>query len=312
MATLFGIDCKASSGFIGLEPCYVEPGPLLGHILLKGRPTFDVASTTPNKAFFNDLVQQGEAYFLVDAFSSPTEVPAATLETSDITLRSVVVNRALPMTTATFKKPYEWAKGAYKLSSQDQDSIVEVYQNVIKVNTSIDGLSWSGFNVGMYEVMTYEAATGSTKAQVKVMYQITDLDGYASRGGYLYNLDFNPNTDINNVTGVKMTGRADVSEGKIYVKPTWMQNDLTPILGLDVAQFRARLNGVADTITLSAFNPSTGEYALTPTTTLSTISQSWVVDLYDATASPAVAVAKLGTTKPKFYAGTTAAITPVA
>jgi len=311
MATLFGIDCKQSSGFIGLEPCYVEPGPLLGHILLKGRPTFDVATTTPSKAFFNNLVQQGQAYFFTDAFSSPTEVPAATLETSDITLRSVVVNRGLPMTTATYKKPYEWAKGAYKLSSQDQDSILEVYQNVIKVNTSIDGLSWGGFNVGMYEVMTYQNATGSTKAQVQVMYQITDLDGFASRGSYLYNLDFNPNTDINNVTGVKMVGRADVSEAKVYVKPTWLQNDLTPILGLATANFRLRIDGTADVITATAFNSSTGEYALTPTATLTT-SNDVIVDLYDATASPAVAVAKLGTTNPNFYAGSTPEFNPVA
>ena len=312
MATLFGIDCKQSSGFIGLEPCYVEPGPLLGHIKLVGRPTFDTATTTPNKAFFLNLVQQGQAYFIVDAFGSPTETAAPTLETSDITLRSVVVNRALPMVTTTLKMPYEYQKGFYKLRSQDQDSVILVYQNVIKVCVSVDGLSWGGFNVGMYEPMTYAEATGSTKAQVQVMYQITDLDGYNTRGAYLYNLDFAPNTEINNVTGVYMTGRADVSDNKLYVKPTWLQNDLSPILGLDVAQFRARLNGSANVITLSAFNSSTGEYALTPTTAVSLASQSWVVDLYDATASPPVAVAKLGTVKPKLYAGSTPAFVPEA
>lgn len=311
MATLFGKNCAANSGLLGMEPCYVEPGPLLGHILVKGRLTWDVATTTPNKAFFNDLVQQGKAIFLVDAFSAPTEVPAATLETSDITLRSVVVNRGLPMTTTTFKKPYEWAKEAYKLSSQDQDSIFEVYQNVIKVCVSIDKLTFGGFNVGMYEVGTYEAATGSTKAQIKVMYQITDLDGYASRGGYLYGLDFNPNTEINNITGVNMVGRADVSEAGVYVKPTWIGNDLSTILGFATANFRLLIDGVADTITTTAYNSTTKEYKLTPTTTLTT-SQEVQVILYDATASPAVAVAKLGTTNPKFYLGETGIIEPVA
>jgi len=311
MATLFGIDCKASSGFIGLEPCYVEPGPLLGHIVLLGRPTFDVATTTPNKAFFNNLVQQGQAYFVVDAFSSPTEVAAPTLETSDITQRSVVVNRALPVTTTTLKKPYEYHKGFYKLSSQDQISVLLVYQNVIKVNTSIDGLSWGGFNVGMYEVLTYQEATGSTKAQTQVMYQITDLDGYNTRGAYLYNLDFAPNTEINNVTGVKLVGRADVSNAKIYVKATWLQNDLTPILGQQTANFRVRIDNVEEEITLTVFNSSTGEYEMTPTTTLTT-SQDIIVDEYDATATPPVAVAKIGVNKPQFYAGTTGIFKPVA
>lgn len=311
MPTLFGIDCKQSSGFIGLEPCYVEPGPLLGHILLKGRPMFDVATTTPNKAFFNNLVQQGQAYFFTDAFSSPTEVADPTLETSDITLRSVVVNRALPMTTAVYKKPYEWAKEAYKLSSQDQDSILEVYQNVIKVNVSKDGLSWGGFNVGMYEVLTYENATGSTKAQVRVMYQITDLDGFASRGAYLYDLDFDPNTEIKNVTGVNLIGSASVAEGTLRVKATWIGNDLSPILGQTSANFRARLDGVEDPITLATYDSATGEYVLTPTTDVA-LEQGWIVDEYDATATPPVAVAKIGVNNPKFFAGSTGVFTPVA
>ena len=121
MATLFGKNCAANSGLLGMEPCYVEPGPLLGHILVKGRLTWDVATTTPNKAFFNDLVQQGKAIFLVDAFSAPTEVPAATLETSDITLRSVVVNRGLPMTTSNLL--YEQLVFAYTISIKTSQPI---------------------------------------------------------------------------------------------------------------------------------------------------------------------------------------------
>lgn len=311
MATLFGVDCSLTSGFIGMEPCYVEPGPLLGHVVLPGRPTFDVATTTPNKTFFNNLVQQGKAYFVVDAFSSPTETAEPTLETSEITQRSVVVNRALPVTTVTLKKPYEFHKGYYKLSSQDAISILEVYQNVIKVCVSKDGLTWGGFNVGMYEVFTYQNATGTTKAQTQARYQITDLDGFNTRGAYLYNLDFDPNTEINNVTGLNLVGRADVSNAKVYVKPTWMQNDLTTILGFTTPNFRLLIDGVADTITTTTYNTSTKEYELTPTTTLTTL-QDLVVDMYDATASPAVAVAKLGTSNPKFYSGSTGEFNAVA
>lgn len=311
MATLFGIDCAADRPLIGTEPCFVEPGPLLGHIVFTNRPAFDVATTTPNKAFFNSLVQQGSAYFIADAFGSPVEVADPTMETSDITQRSVVVNRALPMVTTTLKKPYEYHKEFYKLSSQDQYSVALVYQNVVKVNVSKDKLTWGGFNVGMYEVLTYEEATGSTKAQTRVMYQITDLDGYNTRGMYLYNLDFNPNTDINNVTDVFMTGRADVSEQKVFVKTVWNGNQAYNVAGFAAANFRLYVNGVVDEINGTVTRNAQMEWEITPTATIAT-SDTIEVELFDANATPPVNVAKVGTNNPKFYLGRTPEITPVA
>lgn len=311
MATQFGIDCSKSRALIGTEPCFVEPGPLLGHIIFTNRPSFDVATTTPNKVFFNSLVQQGTAYFVADAFGSPVETPDPTTETSDITLRQVVVNRGLPMVTTTLKKPYEFHKEFYKLSSQDQYSVALVYQNVIKVNMSKDGLSWGGFNVGMYEVLTYEEATGSTKAQTRVMYQITDLDGYNTGGMYLYNLDFNPNTDINNVVDVYMTGRADASDNKVFVKTVWDANQAFNIGGFAAANFRLYINGVVDPINGTVTRNAQNEWEITPTATLTTDDEV-VVELFDATATPPVNVAKVGTSNPKFYLGSTPVIEVVA
>lgn len=309
--TTLGIDCTSAKGLIGTEPCFVDPGPLLGHIVLTDRQTFPMETTTPNKAFFENLIQQGKAYFIVDAFGSPVETPAPTTETSDITQRQVVVNRGLPVVTVTLKKPYEFHKGFYTLSSQDQYSVILVYQNALRVAFSADGTSWGGFNVGMYEVLTYQESTGSTKAQSQVMYQITDLEGYNTRGMYLTGLNFNPNTDINNVTDLKMTATADASDNTIVVKAVWAANPKYNVLGLAASNFRLLVEGVADTIVSAVYDNDLAAYIITPTATLGAGDVVQVIT-YDAGATPAVAVAKVGTSKVKFYKGDTGSVSVTA
>ena len=105
-----------------------------------------------------------------------------------------------------------------------------------------------------------------------------------------------------------MTGRADVSDGKVYFKATFDMNQATNLLSIAIANLRCTIDGVADTITALSlvYNSTTKEYEFEPTTTLTT-SQSVVVQLYDSAES--VACTKIGN---RFYKGTTASITPTA
>lgn len=310
MATVLGKDCSASAGNVGVMPCIATPGQKVGHIRLD--PDWSAPITDAfDKAYFNDLVQQGIAKFFGSAFGVTTETADPTLETSSLLL-SAVVNRALPMVTGIFKNGYEWHAGAFTNSGYKNCQIIEIFQDgSLRVALSKDGQTVTGFQTGMYEVLTVQDAAESTSQQTRIMYQLTDLQQYNTQGLFLTNLDFNPNTEINNIVDVAMTGRADISDNNIYVKTPWLRNPNQSITSFAAANFRLLLNGVENAIVGAVTLNGANEWVIEPTTAVAN-AQSWVVQLYDDTATPEVAVAKVGSTTPRFYAGQTAAITPVA
>jgi putative Ig domain-containing protein len=305
MATVLGIDCSASGSNIGIGNCVAAPGQKIGHIKLPADWSAPITDTF-NKAYWNNLVQQGVAQFFSGAFGVVTETADPTTETSSLQIQAVTT-RALPVVTSIFKKGYEWHAGAFQ-NSTNGAQVIEIFQDgSMRVALAKDGLTISGFAVGMYEVLTLQDATADATMQSRIMYQMVDLLQYNTQGIFLTNLDFNPNTEINNIVDIAMTGRA-IAGDKVYVKTPWLRNPSDSISGFAAANFRLFINGVQDaidgTVTL---NSTTKEWAITPTTDLAE-DDVVVVELYDASATPEVAVAKVGTNNPKFYAGETSDI----
>lgn len=311
MATVIGIDCSGKNGNIGVGNCIATPGQKIGHIKLPLGWSAPVTDTF-DKAYWNNLVQQGVAKFFSGAFGVTTETADPTTETSSLQIQAVTT-RALPVVTSIFKKGYEWHAGAFMNSGYNDTSVIEIFQDgSLRVALSKDGQTISGFNVGMYEVLTVQDATDAAIQQTRIMYQMVDLLQYNTQGIFLTNLNFNPNTEINNIVDVAMTGRADVSENAIYVKTPWLRNPTDSISGFAAANFRITVSGVADPIVGTVTkDPATQEWEITPTATLTT-STPVVVYLTDATATPPVDVAKVGVNSPRFYEGQTEVITPVA
>lgn len=312
MATVIGIDCSAGGGNIGVTNCIATPGQKAGHIRLPADWSAPITDAF-DKAYWNDLIQQGTAKFFSGAFGVTTETGDPTTQTSSLQIQAVTT-RALPITTSIFQKGYEWHAGAFLNSTNSNASVIEIFQDgSLRVALSKDGQSISGFQVGMYEVLTVEDATDQAAQQTRIMYQMTDLLQYNTQGIFLTNLDFNPNTEVYNILDVAMTGRADASENAIYVKTPWLRNLNQSISGFAAANFRVEINGVADpivgTVTLDS---ATKEWEITPTDTL-TAGDEVVVYLTDATATPPVdtAVVVAGTIQ-RFYQGQTPVITVVA
>lgn len=311
MATVLGIDCSNTNGNIGVTNCVASPGQKVGHIKLPADWSAPVTDTF-DKAYWNNLVQQGTAQFFSGAFGVTTETADPTTETSSLQLQAVVT-RGLPITTSIFKKGYEWHAGAFTNSGYNDSSIIEIFQDgSLRVALSKDLQTISGFSTGMYEVLTVQDATESASQQTRIMYQMVDLQQYNTQGIFLTNLNFNPNTEIYNIVDISMTGRADASDNKIYVKTPWLRNPNQSILGFASANFQIELGGVVEAIVGTiAYNATTKEWAIEPTTAV-VAAQSWKARTFDATASPNVAVAKIGSTAPKFYKGETAAFIAVA
>ena len=311
MPTVLGIDCSGKGSNIGVERCIVNYGKKTGHIQVPKGTSYPVASAF-DKDFWNNEVQQGRARFLGANFGVTTEVGDPTTETSTLQKQSVT-DRPLPVVTADLRKGYEGHAGMYTMSGQDLYDVFDIYQNnIIKGALSLDGLSITGFSVGMYEVLTWEDATDGQSARTRIMYQYDDLFEYNTRGIALTNLNFNANKDIKNIVDIDMTGRAVIG-GSIFVKTPWLRNLNQSVSGFSKPNFRITVNGVTDVISNSTVtrDPSTLEWEIEPTATLDA-NDAVVVYLTDQTATPPVDVAKVGVTNPSFYEGQTDVITPVA
>ena len=298
MATQLGLDCQADRRNIGIESCTVAAGQKRGHIQVPIDWSLNISTETFNKAYVNSKVQDGTFKVIGGAYGVTTEAAEDTTQESTSGQLSVV-RKALPIVTTTVKKNYEFHAGAFDMSGDGIYAVLEIFETgVVAAAVSADGLTISGFACGMYEVATFTDNNGSESASTMIKYQLTDVAQYNKNRVYLTNLDFNPNTEINNITDVTLVARAVVTGNKIYVKVAWSRNLGVSILGLAALNMKISVNGVDNAIVGAVvYNATTKEYAITPTATL-LAANTVVVTLNDAIA--VIEVAKVGT---KLYSG---------
>jgi hypothetical protein len=305
MPTLTGTNCTISRLNIGMDDCQVIEGLLNGFYRVKKGYAIDLSTVTINKAWIDDQIQLGLIEPFVGVFDAIAETPDATTEESQSGIMSVV-RQGKPTITATFKKGKAFQKAAFSSNSQDGYDYFLIYESNVMEGV-LTGNTLKGFDGGMFNTNGYNMNNGTNSASSVVKFQLTNPYEFNVQCTFIADLDFNLSTGVNGIIDTVLTGRADVSDNKIYVKPTWLHNAQEVVEGMALANFRATLNGTVNVLTGTAvFNSVTGEYALTPTTAVA-LGQSWVVQLYSSTLS--TEVAKVGT---KFYKGATTAITPVA
>lgn len=298
MATQLGLNCASDRRNIGVETCNVPLGQKKGHIQAPLYWSLNIATETFNKEYVNEKIQDGTFKIIGNAYAVVTETAEDTTQESTSGQLSVV-RKGLPIVITTVKKGYEGHAGMFDMSADGIYSVLEIYESgVIAAVVSKDGTTLSGCAVGMYEVGTFVDNNGSESASTMIKYQLTDVAQYNKDRVFLTNLDFNPNTEINNIIDATLVARAVVSGNKVYTKVQWSRNLGFPILGLAAANMKLSINGVDNAIVGAiVYNSTTQEYAITPTATL-VASDDVVVTLNDATAS--IEVAKVGT---KFYSG---------
>lgn len=307
MAILTGTDCTTSRLGSGLENCQPIEGLPNGVILTPKGWSLDKTSGTFDKAYVQEQVQLGNFVPLVGCFEAVAETPDATTQESQSGLIEVV-RQGKPVFTCTYKKGLAFQKIAFSYNSYQQyDALITYETGYIKCAESVDGTSIKGLSVGMLNTNGYTENNGTNSASTILKFQVTDPFEYNQYVNLLTDLDFNPNTELFGITDVTIVGRADASEAKVYIKPTWLHNEQFTITGLASANLKLYVNGVANAIVgATTFNTSTKEYAITPTATL-VAADVVLVELYDA--ANAVACAQVGN---KFYRGTTGNVVTVA
>jgi len=302
-------DCLTTRKNLGLPDCIIQEGRLTGKILVPKGWSLNLTSGTFDLAYVNEQIQLGNFIPILGAVEVTNNTPEATTEEYQGGVMSVVRN-GLPQFSFKFLRGgWKFANALHTYNSFQAYDVLLVFSSGA-IAGATNGTTMSGFDLGMLNTGTYMFTDGSVSSSVLTTIQIVN-EAQFNRDVALLDasvLDFNVNTDINPITDIVMTGRADVSEGKVYFKATFDMNQATNLLSIAIPNLRCTIDGVADTITALSlvYNSTTKEYEFVPTTTLTT-GQSVVVQLYDSAES--VACTKIGN---RFYKGATAGITPVA
>jgi hypothetical protein len=305
MAIITGVDCTTSRFGSGLEACQAIEGLPNGVILVPKGWSLEKATDTFDKAYVQEQCQLGNFIPLVGCFEMISETPDATTQESQSGLLEVV-RQGKPTFTATFKQGLAFQKIAYSYNSYQQyDTLITYETGYIKCAESVDGTQIKGLTTGMLNTNGYTENNGTTSASTILKFQVTNPFEYNQYVNLLTDLDFDPNSELFGITDVNIVGRADASDNKVYIKPTWKWNDLFTITGLAAANLRLTVGGVTNAIVGAiTYNATTKEYAITPTATLA------AADVVTVTlADGAVNTAKVGN---KFYSGTTGNVVTVA
>lgn len=302
-------DCLTTRKNLGLPDCILQEGRLTGFIMTPKGWAINLTTNTFDLNYVNEQIQLGNFIPVLGAVEATNNTPEATTEEYQGGVISVVRNGLPNFTFKFLKGGWKFANALYSYNSFQAFDVLFVFSSGA-VAGATNGTTLSGFDLGMLNSGTYMFTDGNTSASVSVTMQLINETQF-NRDVALLDasvLDFNVNSDINPITDIVMTGRADVSEDKVYFKPTFDMNQSTTLGGIAIANLRVTIDGTATTIVALSltYDAPTKEWSFEPTNAFTT-SSSIVVQLYDSINS--VATAKIGT---RYYKGATASITPVA
>jgi hypothetical protein len=300
-------DCVAVRKNLGLPDCIIQEGRLTGFILTPKGWSINLETDTFDKEYVNEQIQLGNFVPVLGAVESTNGTPEATTEEYQGGVMAVVRN-GLPYFTFKFLKGgWKFASALYTYNSFQAFDVLFVFSTGA-IAGATNGTAFTGFDLGMLNNGTYMFTDGSTSASVSVMMQLINEVQF-NRDVALLDasvLDFKVNTDILPISDIVLTGTADASDNKIYVKAVFDINKQTALMGVASANLRLFVNGAVDVIVSTTYNTLTGNYEIVPTATL-IAADTVVVQLYDSVA--VVDTAKIGT---KYYKGSTDEIIVVA
>jgi hypothetical protein len=301
-------DCNTTRKNLGIPDCVVQNGRITGKILTSPSWEVNLSSGTFDKDYINEQIQNGTFTPVLGAIECVNNTPEATTEEYQGGIMSVVRNGLPQLAFKFIKGGWAFARALYSYNSQQAFGMLLVFEDG-SIAGYTDGTVLKGFSLGMLNSGTYMHTDGATSGSVTTTVQLISTTEYNLDAAVVdrSTLGFDANT-LKPITDITMTGRADVSEDKIYFKANFTQNQATQLAGIAIANLKLYLDGVADTIVALSlsYNTTTKEWVLESTTPFTT-STKVVVELYDSVNS--IDVAKIGNV---YYKGTTGEITPVA
>lgn len=315
MAYLNAINCNKEQFALGTVDCEPLLGEFSGFITVDSAwkiPVADIISGSFGSEEVLALIQNGTFEPFLNSVEFTNNTPEATTKEYTGGIMKVIRN-GKPQYRFEFDKGVGYHKAAYSRNSQTGKNVLLIDESGTLVGAYTgDGLNFTGFNMSMYNTNTYVPKTGDETPKTLIDIQLGNEAQFNTRMALLTvgqsGIDFN--TDIYPIIGVSITGTASVASG-FNVNVNAVNNTIYGIEALTADNFRIRntvTNAVLaiDTVVAGA---TPGNYVI-ETTTPPTLAATYVVETYDATATPPVNVALVGTNQ--FYKGVSPILTTVA
>ena len=298
MAILTGTNCTTDRLGTGMESCQTIEGLPSGLILTPKGWSLSKTSGTFDKTYVQAQIQAGLFIPMVGCFDAVSETPDPTTEESQSGLMSVV-RQGKPTFTFTFKNGLAGHKARYSYNSYNEYDALVVYESgVIKCAESVDGANIKGMTIGMLNTGGYSENNGTNSASSILKFQVTNPQEYNQYVTLLSGLDFNPNTEINGITDVKLSGSADATNNDILLNAVWLHNEQFNFTFFTSNDFKVTIEGVEQLIDGVSYNSTTKQYTIAMDFNFGAGDEIFV-ELYDSTESlPCVKVGD------KFYRGT--------
>jgi len=305
MAILTGKRCTTALLGTGGEVCDIIEGQPVGFIGVPKSWRLNKATDVLNYSYVMAQIQQGIFVPFIGAFKGTPETPDAQRETAPNGTESIVT-LGLTKYMFTYKKNLSFQKSAWSHNSTGLYDFLIIYDSgVIKVCETPDGTQIKGFDGVYLQTKAWKENDGSTSAETVIEFQLSSAQEINQYATYLSSLDFIPN-QIAGVSDVKIVLTQGSTLSKLVAKVSWLHNEQFPIAGMASTNFKAYKADVANVITGVVENPI-GTYEITVTTAYADAELA-KVETYDSTATPPVAVAKIGQ---KFYKGLSNVLTIV-
>lgn len=302
-------NCLTARKNLGFGDCIVEMGQITGPILVPKGWSIDLAVDTFDKDYVNEQIQAGNFNPILGASEFTDNTPEATIEEFQGGVKNVVRN-GLP------EFGFKYTRGGWllanALSSWNSNEAYDIL--IVSKNGNIAGVDlgdgvFGAFDGGMINAGSYKQTDGAVSGSVMLTIQLLDESQYNSNVAILDRvaLGFNASTEIFPLTDVLLlNGTADASDNKIIFNAVFSMNPAETVKGLDLANFKVYVDGIASPVSVSTYNTLTGKYELSLTTP-PTAGDLIVVELYDDVAGyPATKVGQ------RYYKGKSASITTVA
>jgi len=312
MIQINAVSCNKALFGTGLVPCELRLKDFKSFLIVPKSWSLNLLTGTFDKDYVVAQIQNGTFVPFLNTVEFLNNTPDPTTKEYQGGITAVIRN-GKPQYSFEYDNGIGFHKAAYGYNSfQTYNVIIVDSAGTVAVAESADGLSVTGFALSMLNTRTYVPQVGDETAKTLIEFQISNEEQFNKRMALIpvdqSGVDIN--SELMGVVGVNIKGTASVANGFI-VDVTAVNNTIFGIEALDENSFRIR-NTITNTVlaidTVVA-GATPGNYKI-ETTTAPTLASTYVVETFDATATPPTATALVG--ESQLYRGVSAPMIAVA
>lgn len=235
-------------------------GDLVGGALTDKNVSFDIA-TDPFLETYKEFVREKAIFPMTGLYNFEQTTPDNEVATSSIGVKFEIREGKVEL-TLSYSKSHCFHKSVFTKKAFKKWNIILFFANHVVGAKSLDGLTWKGFDAGMFSVGTFKVQQGTDPQMTRVTLQLTP-EGTAEW-----------NTRMAPISNEEITAELNTIDGAIETEITYKT---APVAGTTVVvNVKSACNGAAKSGLTGSTEWFLGGKQAAPTT-ISTVSESATV-----------------------------------